>query len=105
MLALVAGEGGREGEGGVHGANHVADAYPGTNDLTAEVSWYTEEAGQAEEVEFVAGLVGVGAALAVAGEGAQDQARVGRVQRVEAEAKVVEDAGAVALDDRVGGAD
>ena len=60
-----------------------------------------EQADQAEVVHVVAGALDVGAVLAVAGDRAEDDPRVGLAHPLVADAEPVEDAGAEAVEDDV----
>jgi hypothetical protein len=61
-----------------------------------------EQAGRGEVIQVVTGEVGPGAGLAVAGDGAVDDARIDRPHRLVADAELVHHAGPEALENHVG---
>jgi hypothetical protein len=82
-------------------AEQVADLEVRHHRRAARCAGLVEHAGIADVVDVVAGALGIGAVLAVAADRAEDEARIDLGKRLVADAELVHDAGAEALDDDV----
>ena len=89
-------------EGGHQGAAaEVGDLAAGLDRRAVLGAGQAEQPDQAEVVHVVAGALGVGAVLAVAGDRAEDDRRVGLAHALVADPEPVEHAGAEAVEDDV----